>query len=131
MGLLDEILKQLEEAQDGAQGRRPRPRPTPARRPERETDEDGAEWEEDEEARPGHAPHIPARRLPERPAPAPEPLPQRTTVDSAPALPPHARGQVPALRIRALVSSRESIRDVFIAREILGPPPGLRLLRRR
>jgi hypothetical protein len=37
----------------------------------------------------------------------------------------------PAIRIRALVSNRESIRDVFIAREILGPPPGLRHFRRK
>ena len=131
MGLLDEILKQLEEAQQQAEGRKPSSRPPSAPRPERESDEDGAEWEEDEAARPGHAPHIPSRRLPEPVvAAAPEPEPQRTTVDSRPALAPHERGLQPAARIRALVSSPGSIRDVLIAREILGPPPGLRRRRR-
>jgi len=136
MGLLDEILKQLEEAQQQGQGRPP-PRPQPRRhpqapRPEREADEDGAEWEEDEAARPGHAPHIPARRAAvEETPPAPEPEPARTTVDSRPARAPHEIGGQPAVRIRALISSPGGIRDALIAREILGPPPGLRLLRRR
>jgi hypothetical protein len=132
VGLLDEILKQLEEAQREAEGRsRPRPaRPRPV--PEREADEDGAEWEEDEAARPGHAPHIPSRRQPEPVAPPqPEAAPARTVVSSAAALSPSANHVQPAIRIRALVSNRESIRDVFIAREILGPPPGLRHFRRK
>lgn len=137
MGLLDEILKQLEEAQQQAEGRqrptaRPPPRPRPV--PEREADEDGAEWEEDEAARPGHAPHIPSRRLPEVAAvvPAPEPAPQRTVASSQPAEGLAARTwQPPAQRIGALINDRAAIRDLILAREILGPPPGLRRLRRR
>lgn len=127
MGLLDEILKQLEEAQQEAEGRKPSPRPRPVHKPERETDEDGAEWEEDEAARPSHAPHIPPRRRPEPVvAHAPEPEPQRTTVDSQPAYGPRQRGTQPATRIRALLANPASLRDALIAREILGPPPGLR-----
>lgn len=132
MGLLDEILKQLDEAQQQAEGRKPSPRPRPAPRPERETDEDGAEWEEDEAARPSHPPHIPPRRLPEPVvAHTPEPEPQRTTADSRPAPAPHLRGSLPAVRIRALFASPASLRDALIAREILGPPPGLKHFRRR
>lgn len=131
MGLLDEILRQLEEAQ-GEPPRRTRARPDPAAMPppERERDEDGAEWDEDDEARPGHAPHIPSRRLPAEPVAAEAP-PQRTVTSSAPALAPHAMGDAPAVRIRALMRSPAGIRDALIVREILGPPPGLRLLRRR
>jgi hypothetical protein len=137
MGLLDEILKQLEEAQ-GQAPRRPQPRPVPNRqpRPEREMDEDGAEWEEDEEARPSHAPHIPDRRVAAayaaEPAPVPQAEPERRTVtSSAPAAAPHALGAPPAVRIRAMITNRSGIRDALIAREILGPPPGLRMMRRR
>lgn len=123
MGLLDEILRQIEEAQQQAEGRRQRPQA-----PERETDADGAEWEEDEAARPGHAPHIPPRAaaVAAAPPPAPEPPPVRTTADSAPAAAPHARGVPPAVRIRAMLAGPASIRDALVAREILGPPPGLR-----
>jgi len=126
VGLLDEILKQLEEAQNGGQGRA---RPRPARAPERETDEDGAEWEEDEAARPSHAPHIPNRRK-EPVAEAPEPPPARTTVDTKPALSPHERGVASAQHIRAMLNHGPSLRDALILREILSPPPGLRRLRR-
>ncbi|MBN8525801.1 MAG: hypothetical protein J0M02_10740, partial [Planctomycetes bacterium] len=96
-----------------------------------ETDEDGAEWEEDEEARPSHAPHIPSRRVPEQPVAAPEPEPVRTTVDSAPAMAPHQMGRAPAARIRAAMRDPAQIRDALVVREILGPPPGLRMMRRR
>ena len=127
MGLLDDILKELEEAQRPAETRPPYPSRSPRGRPEREQDADGAEWEEDEEARPGHAPHIPSRRAPE-PAtpPAPEPAPARTTVDSRPAIAAHERGVQPAVRIRGMLANQASIRDALIVREILGPPPGLR-----
>ncbi len=127
MGLLDEILKQLEEAQNEG---RPRQRPQAPRAPERELDEDGAEWEEDEAARPGHAPHIPSR-APEQMAVVDEPAPARTTVDSRPAPSPHERGVASALHIRAMMTSRASLRDALVLREVLGPPPGLKHLRRR
>jgi hypothetical protein len=133
MGLLDEILKQLEEAQGGAP-RRPQPRPVPTqmRRPERELDEDGAEWEEDESARPSHAPHIPPRRAAVVQAEmAPQATPHRTVVSSPAALAPHAMGDAPSVHLRALMRNPSGLRDAFILREILGPPPGLRLLRRR
>lgn len=128
MGLLDEILKQLEEAQNEG---RPRQRPQAPRAPERELDEDGAEWEEDEAARPGHAPHIPPRQA-AQPAvvAAPEPEPARTTLDSRPGFALHEQG-LPATRIRALLSNPVALRDALIAREILGPPPGLKRLRKR
>ena len=131
MGLLDEILKQLEETQQEGQPRPQRrapPRPSP---PERESDEDGAEWEEDEAARPGHAPHIPTRRRePEAVAEVAEPAPARTTVDSRPAPSPHERGVASALRIRAMLTDRSSLRDALVLREILGPPPGLKRFKR-
>ncbi len=140
MGLLDEILKQLEEAQQEAEGR-PRSRPAPSSdappgrrdRPERETDEDGAEWErEDETRRPGHAPHIPARTRVEPVQPVmPEPAPTRTTTNSRPAMSVRDRQVVPAERIRSMLSSQAAIRDLFVAREILGPPPGLKHFKRR
>lgn len=127
MGLLDEILKQLEEAQNEG---RPRPQSQQNRAPERESDEDGAEWEEDEAARPSHAPHIPVRRAPVPVAVVPEPVPARTTVDSRPGF--ALREQtLPATRIRALLSNPVALRDALIAREILGPPPGLKRLRKR
>ena len=129
MGLLDEILKQLEEAQQQGQPR-PQRRAPPVARPERESDEDGAEWEEDEAARPGHAPHIPSR-TPEPVAVVDEPAPARTTVDSRPAPSPHERGVASALHIRAMMTSRASLRDALVLREVLGPPPGLKYLRRR
>jgi hypothetical protein len=127
VGLLDEILKQLEEAQNEG---RPRPQPQQNRAPERESDEDGAEWEEDEAARPSHAPHIPSR-TPAPVAVVAEAPPARTTVDSRPAPSPHERGEASALHIRAMMTSRASLRDALVLREVLGPPPGLKHLRRR
>ncbi len=130
MGLLDEILKQLEQAQQQGEGRqRPRPsQPQPSRLPERESDEDGAEWEEDEAARPGHAPHTPSRRPPERARPAvPEPSPRRITASSVAELAPHQRAVVvSAARLRALLASPNGIRDLMVANEILGKPLALR-----
>jgi hypothetical protein len=130
MGLLDEILKQIEEAQREAEGRPPAPRPRSAPRPERESDEDGAEWEEDEAARPSHAPHIPSRRLPEPVAVVAEPAPARTTLDSRPAQSPHQRGKASSLHLRAMLADRPSLREALVLREILGPPPGLRHFKR-
>jgi len=95
-------------------------------------DEDGAEWEEDDTTRPGHAPHTPSRRAPKPEQPvAEEPPPVRTTVDSRPALAPHQQGLQPAQRIRAMLANPAALRDALIAREILGPPPGLKRLQRR
>jgi len=124
MGLLDEILKQLEEAQNEG-----RPRPQSTRVPEREMDADDSEDDEDEAARPSHAPHIPSRRV-EPVAELPEPPPMRTTIDAPPAVSPHERGVASALHIRAMLSDRSSLRDALVMREILGPPPGLKWMRR-
>jgi hypothetical protein len=131
MGILDEILKELEKAQREAEGRG-RPDRAPSR-PERESDEDGAEWEEDEAARPGHAPHIPPRRSPaaEQPAPPPEPAAVRTTQNSGVPISTAVRGPDPSVALRAALLDRSRVRDALILREILGPPPGLRRMRRR
>lgn len=127
MGLLDELAKALEEAQQQAEGRRrapPRPRDDRAEA-DIEDENDG------DEVVVRRAPPPPLRRRPPPPPPeaaVPEPdnVPARTVADSAPAIAPHEqRGPQAVERIRALVKDAASVRDVFIAREILGPPPGL------
>jgi hypothetical protein len=134
MGMLDDLVKALEEAQERAEGRRPTPRPVlrqPQQTPER--DEDGAAWEDDPDApamRPSETAVVTRQVVMSRAASQPEAA-HRHPAATAAALPPHALGPAPAVRLRAMLASRAAVRDLLIAREILGPPPGLRRLRRR
>ena len=132
MGLLDELAKALEEAQQQAEGRRRAPAPS-ARDERSEADIDDEDDGDDVVVR--RAPPPPRRRpLPPPVAAAPEPdnVPPRTVPDSPVALAPHEQaGAQAAERIRALVKDAAAVRDVFIAREILGPPPGLARWQRR
>lgn len=133
MGLLDELAKALQEAQEQAEGRRRAP-PLPPRPRDDRAEADIEDEEDGDEVVVRRAPPPPRRRPPpvvEEPAPAPPVVPARTVPDSPPALAPHVVAGPQAVdRIRALVGNAASVRDVFIAREILGPPPGLNRWRR-
>jgi hypothetical protein len=132
VGLLDELAKALEEAQQQAEGRRRAPAP----RPRYDRSEADIEDENDGDDVVVVRSPPPRRRPQPQPQPeviAPEPdnVPPRTVSDSPVALAPHEQsGPPPVERIRALVKDAASVRDVFIAREILGPPPGLTRWRR-
>ena len=138
MGLLDEIMKSLEEAQRQAEGRRAPPSPPPARPlPERKDDRAEAdEADEDDEPVPVRRAPPPVRR-PVQPivVAAAKPMsvpPTQRPASSVAAVARHVLvGKQAAERIRALMRNPQSLRDALVAREILGPPPGLRRLRRR
>lgn len=138
MGLLDEILKSLEEAQREAEGRRaPAPRqarpaaPQPMPMPERNSGDDDEESEDEAEDLAQRRQVLVMRRpAPQPVAPRPEP-PRRTVADSAPAVARHVvSGPQAADRVRAMLRNPQALRDALIAREILGPPPGLQRIRR-
>lgn len=130
MGLLDDLVKSLEEAQRDAERRRRGPIPATPRDDRAEADlEDEADGDDVVVRR---APPRPVRRHEPPPEPvAPEPPPQRTVASAPVAEAPHTlHGVQSAERIRGLLGNRQSIRDALILREILGPPPGLRRRRR-